>query len=110
MFRPLPLEPSLRDKVWGARRLSPYFPDRDKGREPLGEAWLTSGRTRVLAGDHAGRTIASLMESDGAALMGATHRPRRATSPYFPILTKLLFIEDKLSVQVHPDDANLPPS
>lgn len=92
----------MRDKVWGARRLSPFFPDRAETEPTVGEAWLTEEKTRIASGDHEGETIAALMERYGAALLGDAHRARRAA--YFPILTKLLFIEDKLSVQVHPND------
>jgi len=101
-LRPLPLKPSLREKVWGAHRLSPFYEDRAADRPAVGESWLTNEETVVASGDHAGATIATLMERYGPALLGDAHRPKRAT--YFPLLTKFLFIEDKLSVQVHPDD------
>ncbi len=105
-LRPLPLTPSLREKVWGSRSLAPYFPGRTPEQAPIGEAWLTAEDAVVAAGPHAGQTLGALIESHGATLLGEAHRPNPAVrSPYFPILAKLLFIEQKLSVQVHPGDA-----
>ena len=43
------------------------------------------------------------MERDGAGLLGTAVRP--AFGGRFPILVKFLFTQEKLSVQVHPDDA-----
>jgi mannose-6-phosphate isomerase len=58
------LTPSLREKVWGRRRLAPWFPDSET---PIGEAWYLADRE-------------------------------------LPLLVKLLFTSERLSVQVHPDD------
>jgi mannose-6-phosphate isomerase len=46
----------------------------------------------------AGRTLADVAAEAGAALVGADAE--------FPLLVKLLFPNDKLSVQVHPDDTH----
>lgn len=62
---PIRLTPSFREKVWGRKRLSPWYPDVD---EPVGEIWY---------------------ESAGLKL---------------PILVKMLFTAENLSVQVHPAD------
>ncbi len=61
---PLRLTPSLRKKVWGKTRLSPWFPD---SAEPVGEVWY-------------------LGECE------------------LPLLVKLLFTSERLSIQVHPDN------
>jgi mannose-6-phosphate isomerase len=57
----------------------------------VGEAWLTGPQCVVETGSLAGRTLASV----GSELGGE-----------FPLLVKLLFPAEKLSVQVHPDDAH----
>jgi mannose-6-phosphate isomerase len=57
------LIPDFREKVWGATKLSPWFPDSDR---KIGEVWFDAGT---------------------------------------PLLIKFLFTSEKLSVQVHPDDA-----
>jgi mannose-6-phosphate isomerase len=58
------LRPSLREKVWGKERLSPWFPDAS---EPIGEAWYLADRE-------------------------------------LPLLVKLIFTSERLSIQVHPGD------
>ena len=62
--RPVRLEPSLREKVWGKTRLRPWFADSPV---PVGEAWFLSERE-------------------------------------LPLLVKLIFTSERLSVQLHPDD------
>lgn len=64
MSRPQRLTTSLRERVWGRKRLAPWFPDSEK---PIGEAWYLSDRD-------------------------------------LPLLVKMLFTSERLSVQVHPDD------
>ena len=64
MNRPIRLEPSLREKVWGRTHLEPWFPDSEV---KIGEAWYLTDRE-------------------------------------LPLLVKLIFTSERLSVQVHPDD------
>jgi mannose-6-phosphate isomerase len=112
---PLKLPPSFREKIWGSRDLAPIF---DAHAKLIGEAWYTFEENVITNGGHRGRTLGEVMELLGPRLMGRSYRPsglqrrsaREAASagpagPYFPILAKLLFTSDKLSVQVHPDDA-----
>jgi mannose-6-phosphate isomerase len=75
--------------VWGKRDLRPWYADTGTT-EPVGEAWLTGPQCVVETGVFAGRTLASLAPELGGE---------------FPLLVKLLFPAEKLSVQVHPDDA-----
>ena len=97
---PLSLVPEFDERPWGARDLRPFF-TRVVGHEPIGEAWLTGDACRVANGPLAGTTLAGLCRRFGAELVGeAAPRPDR-----FPLLTKFIFPRDKLSVQVHPDDA-----
>jgi mannose-6-phosphate isomerase len=67
--------------------------------EPVGEAWLTGPASVVETGAMAGKTLAEVAAEAGEALVGADGDAE------FPLLVKLLFPSDKLSVQVHPDDA-----
>lgn len=102
--RPLRFEPFLRPMVWGGRRLA-----RDLGKMPAadglyGESWEVSDHpthaSRLVEGpaDVLGKTLPELRASLAAELIG-----RRA--PAFPWLIKFLDAADRLSVQVHPDDA-----
>jgi mannose-6-phosphate isomerase len=45
MSGPVRLSPSLREKVWGTRRLSPWFPDSPA---PVGEVWFLAERELPL--------------------------------------------------------------
>jgi len=94
------MSPAFDPRPWGTLDLSPIYPNH-KFNEKIGEAWLTGDDCEVQNGSLAKRTLADLSKEFGAELVGTTARdPRR-----FPLLTKFLFPADKLSVQVHPDDA-----
>jgi mannose-6-phosphate isomerase len=86
---PFRLKPWFSERVWGKKDLRPWYADAGTT-EPVGEAWLTGPQCVVETGVFAGRTLASLTTEMGGE---------------FPLLVKLLFPADKLSVQVHPDDA-----
>ena len=108
---PLIFEPVFKERVWGGRRLEPWFANLPPG--PIGEAWVLSdhpqGPTRVLNGALAGETLRSLRERFGEALVGT--RGVSGKTGEFPLLFKLLDSQDDLSVQVHPTDhyEGLPP-
>jgi mannose-6-phosphate isomerase len=97
---PLRMLPAFDPRPWGTTDLSPIYPDH-KFDEKIGEAWLTGDHCKVANGPLAGRTLADLSEDCGRLLVGEAARdPQR-----FPLLLKFLFPHEKLSVQVHPDDA-----
>lgn len=102
---PFRLQPTFSARTWGRRDLSPWFPasalpPATEGSEPIGEAWLTGPQSTVTDGPHAGQTLASLAKNESETLLGSY-----AAAAEFPLLVKLLFPNDKLSVQVHPNDA-----
>jgi len=96
---PLRLAPDFRERVWGTRDLAPIYTS-PPGQQPIGEVWLTGDASRVSNGPLAGRTLGELVREFGRDLVGDAAR-----GPGFPLLIKFLFPEQKLSVQVHPDDA-----
>jgi mannose-6-phosphate isomerase len=96
---PLRLVPDFRERVWGTRDLAPIYTS-PPGKQPIGEVWLTGDECRVSNGPLAGRTLGELCREFGRELVGAAARP----ADRFPLLIKFLFPEEKLSVQVHPDD------
>jgi mannose-6-phosphate isomerase len=79
--------------------LRPWYADTGTT-EPVGEAWLTGPASVVETGAFAGKTLAAVTAEAGEALLGT------GGGAEFPLLVKLLFPNDKLSVQVHPDDAH----
>ncbi len=97
---PARLAPIFVPRIWGARNLSPLFPERSHEREPVGEAWLTGDDCRFATGEFAGRTLGEVWPSLPEEWTGT----RLRELPRIPLLVKFIFPEDKLSVQVHPDD------
>ena len=97
---PLRMQPAFDPRPWGTTDLSPIYPDH-KFDEKIGEAWLTGDHCKVGNGPLAGRTLADLSETCGRMLVGDSARDEKR----FPLLLKFLFPHEKLSVQVHPDDA-----
>ncbi len=95
---PFLIEPRFVGRVWGFKDLRPWY-DRVAGEEPIGEVWLSGDECRVATGPDAGRSLARLFEEKAEALLGSG-----APSPASPLLIKVIFAREKLSVQVHPDD------
>lgn len=91
---PFRLQPVFAERIWGRSDLKPWF-DATGTTAKVGEAWLTGPECIILDGQHAGRTLGNLAQQCIGSLGDGE----------FPLLVKLLFPEDKLSVQVHPDDA-----
>ena len=84
-LRPFRLKPELVERVWGNHDLRPWYPvESDKA---IGEAWLSGDGCVIESGPMAGKTLGEAVGK-------------------FPLLVKMLFPQDKLSVQVHPDDAH----
>ena len=94
------MSPAFDPRPWGTLDLAPIYPNH-KFNEKIGEAWLTGDDCVVSNGPLAKRTLSDLSKEFGPGLVGtAAPDPHR-----FPLLLKFLFPEEKLSVQVHPDDA-----
>jgi mannose-6-phosphate isomerase len=87
--------PWLSPRPWGVRSLRPWL-DVEAGDDLVGEAWYTDNRTRTPDGRSLGEHIAS----DAARVLGPAVNGTRC-----PLLMKLLFTSERLSIQVHPDDA-----
>ena len=94
------MQPAFDPRPWGTLDLSAIYPNH-KFNERIGEAWLTGDNCVAANGPLAKRSLADLSKEFGTELVGTAARdPQR-----FPLLLKFLFPEEKLSVQVHPDDA-----
>lgn len=88
-------------RIWGMRSLGPLFPNKTNLPEPIGEVWLTGVDCKVATGPSAGKTLGEAWREMPAEWRGT----RFAQPDDFPILIKFIFPNDKLSIQVHPDDA-----
>lgn len=102
---PARLAPVFLPRIWGARNLAPLFDPQPLAAslagEPIGEVWLTGDRCEFASGPFAGRSLGESWPNLSAEWTGT----RFQGLPRIPLLVKFIFPEDKLSVQVHPDDA-----
>jgi mannose-6-phosphate isomerase len=98
---PMVLRPIFQERIWGMDTLPAWYEQPEAGKR-IGEAWLTAESCVVEAGPMQGQALAEVVRGnpeafgagDGGVVEGG-----------FPLLVKLLFPREKLSVQVHPDDA-----
>jgi mannose-6-phosphate isomerase len=98
---PARLEPTFSPRPWGSLSLAPLFPEKSGLAEPVGEAWLTGRECRFANGPFTGWKLGDAWGAMPPEWAG-TSAERNGD---FPLLVKFIFSEDKLSVQVHPDDA-----
>jgi len=98
---PFRIEPTFVPRIWGARLLAPLYPEKSDLAEPIGEVWLTGVDCKVASGPFAGKTLGEAWREMPPEWRGA----RFAEPGNFPLLIKFIFPKDKLSIQVHPDDA-----
>jgi mannose-6-phosphate isomerase len=99
---PLLFKPVYKVVLWGGRRFERWRDDLPAG--AVGESWdladHTGGMSVVESGPLAGTSLRALTERFGERLVGPGF-----AGGVFPIMIKLIDATDKLSVQVHPDDA-----
>lgn len=104
---PLTFTPRFQPYVWGGRRLAEWFPSAPQT-GPVAEAWVVSDvdtmPTPVASGLFSGWTLSRLIEEVGPRLLGGGRWSR------FPLLLKFLDAQQRLSVQVHPDDERAGPN
>ena len=95
-LRPFRLKPVFVERVWGRDDLKPWYDEHPAGK--IGEVWLTGPDCVIVGGDEDGRTLKDLSAQCTGTLDGILGAGE------FPLLVKMLFPAEKLSVQVHPDD------
>jgi mannose-6-phosphate isomerase len=96
---PFRLAPYFRTRPWGFQDLAPWYDYKTAG-EPIGEVWLTGEMCTADTGPLEGTSLADITKQYRSALLGPALKGKD-----FPLLIKILFPKEKLSVQVHPDDA-----
>jgi mannose-6-phosphate isomerase len=101
VLAPFRLRPTFSPRPWGRRDLKPWYTvdPKELGTELIGEAWLTGPQAVAETGVLSGLTLAEIAKAHPGPLLGAWEGEDE-----FPLLLKLLFPDDKLSVQVHPND------
>lgn len=103
---PLKFKKHLVKKIWGGDAFSRVLGIDLPTEESYGESWEVSshsnGMSIVENGSFAGRTLQELLDNYKSQLVGESVYKKFGNS--FPLLIKYLDVNDKLSVQVHPDD------
>jgi mannose-6-phosphate isomerase len=100
---PLRLEPRFVERIWGTADLRPWYDFvAGNGADPIGEVWLTGDECKALTGPLAGTALGEIFVQYSRAMLG-DGVPESAEGAS-PLLLKVIFAKEKLSVQVHPDD------
>lgn len=94
---PFRLEPRFVHRVWGYTDLKPWY--NPAAGDPIGEVWLTGDDCLVATGHYTGKTLAAVFAEAPEAMLG-----KGSPGSTSPLLVKVIFAREKLSVQVHPDD------
>ena len=100
------LTPALKETIWGGNRIRTDF-GMETDLKNIAEAWVLSchedGESIVSGGKYDGKTLSDVLEKEiGMEALGTNCKCESIED--FPILIKLIDADDKLSVQVHPDD------
>jgi mannose-6-phosphate isomerase len=106
MHYPLLFGPVYKDYIWGGTRISACFkraPQPDRCAESWELCDHKDGMSIVSNGPREGTSLHDLVRELGPALVGTAAPVGR-----FPLLVKIIDAAQKLSVQVHPDDASAP--
>lgn len=97
----LKLRPVYKDYLWGGDRLKTKY-GKDTEMTPLAESWELSchkdGRSLISGGEYDGITLEEYLRENPSAL-------GENSDGELPILIKLIDAADRLSVQVHPNNA-----
>ncbi len=105
MLYPFKFDPIYKEILWGGRRIGEYF-DREIQGENIAESWELScrddGMSVISNGEHRGTELSKLICQYKEQILGTKIYEKYGL--YFPLLVKIIDANDKLSVQVHPDD------
>lgn len=104
MFYPLKFKPVYKDYIWGGRNLEKLGKVLPEGK--VAESWELSchpdGVSIVENGEFEGTSLGDLISEYGAKILGSSLPDKFLEK--FPLLIKFIDANDRLSVQVHPED------
>ena len=104
-MRPIFLEPVYKETIWGGTSLRKLL-DREIPSEKTAESWEVcareNGNNKILNGEFEGQTLEELFNNKIQRKTVFGTYAENLTK--FPILNKFIDANDKLSVQVHPND------
>ena len=104
MYYPLKFEPEYKKTIWGGRNLEGLGKILPEGK--IAESWEVSGQkdgvSTIANGVFKGLSLLDLIDKTGVLVLGNAFLQQEHAA--FPLLLKLIDANEKLSVQVHPDD------
>jgi len=101
-LHPIHLRSSLHETIWGGQNLARYAGKVVPSGAKVGESWETETGNQVINPPYQGHSLGDLVAELGEPLLGA--QALAVFGPRFPLLAKFIDAQDKLSVQVHPED------
>ncbi len=106
MLYPLKFEPIFKHRIWGGNKLQTELNKAIPADEVIGESWelsaVSGDESVVTNGELAGDTLTDLLEVYMEDLVGEKVFAEHEFN--FPLLFKFIDANDKLSIQVHPND------
>ncbi len=105
VYYPLKFESIYKERVWGSNRLASLLNKELPQNKSIGESWEISahqeGVSVVSNGIFCGVSLQELIKNHGEHILGSRHEEYLEK---FPLLIKFIDANDRLSVQVHPDN------
>ena len=100
---PIKLSSIQKNVIWGGDKLCKSWGKTAEDTNTVGEAWVLTVREKEVAtienGSYLGKTMWDYINENGKDVIARGYKNND-----FPLLIKLIDANDKLSVQVHPDD------
>lgn len=104
MIKPLFFQPIYKETIWGGTGLKECFNREEAPSDSVGESWEIAGHSNgnsvISNGTYKGITLQDLLLKNPVELLGASFKD----CTKFPLLIKIIDANQKLSLQVHPDD------
>lgn len=105
IMEPMKMKPVFKESIWGGTRLKEKY-NKEIPSDKTSESWEIAahknGKSTVIGGRYNGYTIDMLTKEFGKNFLGDYVYAKNHDK--FPLLVKFLDCNDKLSVQVHPND------
>lgn len=102
-MKPLKLKAPCKDYLWGGIKLKTEYHQQSSAQK-LAESWMLSchkdGPSVISGGEFDGLTLKEYIDRSGKQVLGTDCEKFEQ----FPILVKLIDAQDRLSVQVHPNN------
>jgi mannose-6-phosphate isomerase len=103
-MKPIFFNPDYKERVWGGKKMATVL-NKSIPFEQTGESWEIAchqkGQSTIRFGEYEGLSMEELLLQKGESILGEAFK----RGDKFPLLIKFIDAKEKLSVQVHPDDA-----